>query len=67
MKTHDIAKTLMEWAFLCSRKNRAAVDAMQKTSRHPQARVAANQDAVSFPPMPKIFSTDLLPEALRRP
>jgi hypothetical protein len=67
MQTHDIAKTLMKWAFLRSRKNHAAVDAMQKMSRHPQARVAANQDAVSFPLMPKIFSTDPLPEALRRP
>jgi hypothetical protein len=67
MKANDIAKTLMEWAFSRARKNRAAVDAMQKTLRHPQARVAANQDAVSFPPMPKFFSTDRLSEALRGP
>jgi hypothetical protein len=55
MKTRDVAKTHMASAFPHSHKNRIAVDARQKNLRHPQARVAANQDAVSFPPAPKIF------------
>jgi len=67
MNTYDIAKTHMESAFLRSRKKRIVVDAMQKTLRHPQVRMAANQDAVSFLPMPKKFSTGGLSEALRRP